>query len=37
VLHELGARELCVFERRVRRMEPIGASAAAGAGEDAHA
>jgi len=32
LLDGLGVRELCVFERRVRRLEPIGASAAAGAG-----
>ena len=28
LLEELGVRELCVFERRVRRLEPIGARAA---------
>jgi histidinol-phosphatase (PHP family) len=27
-LHELGVRELCVFERRERRLEPIGATGA---------
>jgi histidinol-phosphatase (PHP family) len=32
LLSELGVRELCVFERRERRLEPIGASEAAGAG-----
>jgi histidinol-phosphatase (PHP family) len=26
LLDDLGVRELCVFERRVRRLEPIGAS-----------
>jgi histidinol-phosphatase (PHP family) len=31
LLDELGVRELCVFERRERRMEPLGATAAGGA------
>jgi histidinol-phosphatase (PHP family) len=35
VLQELGAHELCVFERRVRRIEPIGATATATGGEGA--
>jgi histidinol-phosphatase (PHP family) len=30
LLERLGVQELCVFERRVRRMEPIGASAVTG-------
>jgi histidinol-phosphatase (PHP family) len=30
-LDELGVRELCVFDRRVRRLEPIGATTANGA------
>ncbi len=30
LLEELGVRELCVFERRVRRLEPIGATDRAG-------
>lgn len=38
MLEQLGARELCVFERRERRLEPIGAgagaSSAAGAERD---
>jgi histidinol-phosphatase (PHP family) len=33
VLAELGVSELCVFEGRARRMEPIGADDAAAAGE----
>jgi histidinol-phosphatase (PHP family) len=33
LLAEMGVGELCVFERRKRRLEPIGASEAAGAGE----
>jgi hypothetical protein len=28
LLEELGVRELCVFERRVRRLEPIGPAGA---------
>ena len=31
-LERVGVRELCVFERRARRLEPIGASAADDAG-----
>jgi len=30
LLEELGVSELCVFERRARRLEPIGAGAATG-------
>jgi histidinol-phosphatase (PHP family) len=30
LLEELGVSELCVFERRARRLEPIGADAATG-------
>jgi histidinol-phosphatase (PHP family) len=30
MLERLGVRELCVFERRARRLEPIGASAVTG-------
>jgi histidinol-phosphatase (PHP family) len=33
LLSELGVGELCVFERRERRLEPLGASEAAGGGE----
>jgi histidinol-phosphatase (PHP family) len=32
-LDELGVRELCVFDRRVRRLEPIGATVVGGIGE----
>jgi histidinol-phosphatase (PHP family) len=35
LLAELGVGELCVFERRERRLEPIGAGEVAGAGEPA--
>jgi histidinol-phosphatase (PHP family) len=34
-LDTVGVRELCVFERRVRRLEPIGADAAQGAARGA--
>ena len=30
LLERLGVRELCVFERRARRLEPIGAPDARG-------
>jgi histidinol-phosphatase (PHP family) len=35
LLSELGVRELCVFERRERRLEPIGAGEALGTGRPA--
>ncbi len=33
LLEGLGVDELCVFDRRARRLEPIGASIATGPGE----
>jgi histidinol-phosphatase (PHP family) len=33
LLSELGVQELCVFERRERRLEPVGASEGPGRGE----